>query len=249
MKKIGIVGGTRWVATLHYYAEICRQSEARAARGKLPGKVPVPEMSIEALDWQRVLDLQGGESDEGSWRRFDAYHVAALDRLAASGVDFALISSNTAHDRLRAFAPATALPIVDMFEALAQCCARLGSKHVLILGPAATMTSSRLRQAFAEWGIEADCPFEAAARAATVALIDELEGRTSASAAELIRSLALRAFNQRFAGRPVVGLGCTELALAFPRHKSQAIFEVAGITYVNSTAAHIDAAVELAFSG
>lgn len=27
-KKIGILGGTGWLSTVHYYAELCRRSEA-----------------------------------------------------------------------------------------------------------------------------------------------------------------------------------------------------------------------------
>jgi aspartate/glutamate racemase len=247
VKKIGIVGGARWTTTVHYYAEICRECEARAVRGKPPAGIP--EASIEALDWRRVSSLEGDESDEESWRRFDAYHRAALDRLVASATDLVVLTGSAAHERLPSLAVGARLPIVDLFAALAECCVRLGSKQVLVLAPFSMMISKRLRRVFRERGIEVDCPAEAAVRAATVAVIDALESRSSFNAAETIRSLALKAFAQRFAGRPVVGLGCTELAFAFPRHKSQAIFEEAGITYLNSTAAHIDAVLELALAG
>jgi aspartate/glutamate racemase len=247
VRKIGIVGGERWPITAHYYAEICRACEARETRGKQSASIP--EVTIEALDWRRVASLEGDEVDEESWRSFDAYHALALERLATSAAALAVITSNAAHERLTNLRARARLSIVDPFEVLAECCARLGSKQVLMLGPFSTMVSRRLRQVCKERGVEIDCPADAVARAEVVALIDTLESRSTFNAADTIRSLALKAFTRRFLGRPVVGLGCAELAFAFPRHKSQAIFEVAGITYINATAAYIDAALDLALAG
>ena len=43
----------------------------------------------------------------------------------------------------------------------------------------------------------------------------------------------------------IVCLACTELPLAFPEHKNSASFVENGITYVNTTVAHVDAAIEM----
>lgn len=55
----------------------------------------MPEISIESLDLAKAISYLGSDNDE-SWSRFDNYHRSALQRLEASGVDFALIASNTA---------------------------------------------------------------------------------------------------------------------------------------------------------
>jgi aspartate racemase len=87
MKKIGIVGGVAWLSTVDYYSEICRRS------------VPsTPEMSLESLDLNKVVSYLGIDGDEESWQ-FDDYHRAALQRLEASGAEFAVMASNTPHHR------------------------------------------------------------------------------------------------------------------------------------------------------
>jgi aspartate racemase len=99
MKKIGIVGGVAWLSTVDYYAEICRRSERWNVERGSPGVPSTPEMSIESLDLNKAVSYLGVDGDEESWSQFDDYHRAALRRLEASGVEFALMASNTPHDR------------------------------------------------------------------------------------------------------------------------------------------------------
>jgi aspartate racemase len=249
MKKIGIVGGVAWLSTVDYYAGICRRSEQEHADAGRQGIAPMPEMSIESLDLDKALSYLGTEGDECSWSLFDAYHRDALKRLEVIGVDFAVIASNTPHHRFAAIMRDVNIPVIDLFKVVAEEAVSVGATQVLILGTALTMASERLRRAFANKGVDADGPIEHRNRLATIELIAQLQRGVIDGAAERIERIAKTSFPKQCAARPVVCLACTELVLAFPEFKSLSRFKMDGVTYINSSAAHIDAAVSFARDG
>jgi aspartate racemase len=110
------------------------------------------------------------------------------------------------------------------------------------------MRSTILREEFAKHGVEAAGPQDAAAKATTVDLITELQLGKLEGAADRVGRIAKISFKRQFSAQPVVCLACTELPLAFPAHKLLATFEYDGVLYVNSTAAHIDAAFDFAIN-
>jgi len=203
-------------------------------------------MSIESLDHRKAVSYLGIDGDEESWVRFDDYHRTALQRLEASGADFALIASNTPHHRFASIVRGIQMPVISIFEVVAKECARIGAKEVLILGTALTMTSSRFREQFTKYGIDAAGPHDEATRNATVALIAELQLGKQHRAAEQLGRIAKAAFKPQFKGTPVVCLACTELSCAFQRQKMLANFDHGGVSYVNSTVVHINAAFDFA---
>jgi aspartate racemase len=248
MKKIGIVGGVAWLSTVDYYSEICRLSE-RWHLARDPQAVPAtPEMSIESLDLNRAVSYLGSDNNEESWRQFDEYHRAALQRLETSGADFALIASNTPHHRFATIVSGIGIPVISIIDAVAKESARIGAAEVLILGTALTMRSPRFREAFAKYGIDAAGPHDEAARAATIDLITQLQLGKLESAVERLGSIARISFERQFGAQPVVCLACTELALAFREQKTLATFEYDGVLYLNTTAVHINAAFNFAIN-
>jgi aspartate racemase len=233
MKKIGIVGGVAWASTVDYYSEICRRSEEFSPPA-------MPEISIESLDLGKAVSYIGIDGHEESWRQFDEYHRAALQRLEASGAAFALIASNTPHHRLEAIVRGVAIPVISIFEAVAKESARIGTKQVLILGTALTMSSPVFRNEFAKYGIEAAAPDAESTRSSTIALIKDLQLGKLEGASEQLGRIA-KSSSQR-----VACLACTELPLAFPREKRLPTFESDGILYINSTIVHVNAALNFA---
>jgi aspartate racemase len=246
MKKIGIVGGVAWLSTVDYYSEICRRSERWQAARNLPGVPSAPEMSIESLDLNKAVSYLGVDGDEASWSRFDGYHRAALQRLEASGADFALMASNTPHHRFESIVRSIGIPVIDIFDAVAKEAARVGAREVLILGTAVTMKSPRFREEFAQYAVEAAGPRDESARAMTAALITELQFGKRDGAAERLARIARISWVRQFKAQPAVCLACTELPLAFPESKTLATFEYDGVSYINSTAVHINAAFDFA---
>jgi aspartate racemase len=239
MKKIGIVGGVGWRSTVDYYAEICRRSEQSHLE-------MTPEMSIESLDLNKAVAYLGVDGDEESWSRFDGYHRVALERLEASGADFALIASNTPHHRFASIVRGIGIPVVDLFDVVAKESARIGARDVLILGTALTMTSPRFREAFANYGVAADGPRDETARAMTAGLITDLQFGKLEGAVERLASISKTSLERQFEAQPVVCLACTELPLAFQGRQMLATFEYDGVMYINSSAVHINAALDLA---
>lgn len=246
MKKIGIVGGVAWLSTVDYYSEICRRSERLLSTGSVVDTPSTPEISIESLDHRKAVSYLGIDGDEESWARFDEYHRAALRRLEASGADFALIASNTPHHRLEAIVRGIGIPVISIFEAVAKECARIGARQVLIFGTALTMRSRVFQSEFAKRGVEAAGPVDETARQMLIALIAELQLGKVDGAAKRLGGIAMTSFERQFSGRPVVCLACTELPLAFPQHRPLPVFEADGVTYVNSTVVHVNAALDFA---
>jgi aspartate racemase len=233
MKKIGIVGGVAWASTVEYYSEICRRCEEFSPPS-------TPEISIESLDLGKAVSYIGAFAHEESWLQFDEYHRAALQRLAASGAAFALIASNTPHHRLESIVRGVTIPVVSIFEAVAKESARIGAKQVLILGTALTMSSQVFRNEFAKYGIDAAGPNDEGTRSLTIALIKDLQQGKLEGAADQIERIA------KSSHRSVVCLACTELPLAFSREKRLPTFESDGVLYINSTIAHVNAALNFA---
>lgn len=158
MKKIGIVGGVGWRSTVDYYTQLCERSERRGLAMCLHGVPSLPPMCIESLDLALAIAYIGTDGNEDSWLRFDDYHRAALTRLAASGADFALLASNTPHERFDAIVRGVPIPVIDLFAVTARACARLDAPQVLILGTRFTMSSARLCNEFAKVGVAAQGP-------------------------------------------------------------------------------------------
>jgi aspartate racemase len=245
-KKIGIVGGVTWRSTVDYYAGICLRSEQRQLDLDPHVTPAMPEISIESLDHGKVLSCLGSDNDENSWRQFDDYHRGALQRLEASGADFAVLASNSPHHRLEAITRGIALPVISILDAMGAVAARLGAADVLILGTAITMRSAPFREGFARYKVSATGPADESDRALTLALVSELQHGEVQDGAERLTKIARTAFHH-FRTQPAVCLACTELPFAFPSLKMLATFEHNGVRYINSTAAHIAAAVDFAF--
>jgi aspartate racemase len=225
VKKIGIVGGVAWQSTVHYYSELCGRRERRHVAPNLPVAPSTPEISIESLDLALAISYLGSD-DEQSWSQFDQYHRAALLRLEASGVDFALIASNSAHHRFDAIVRGVRIPVISIVEAMAKKSARIGAQQVLLLGTALTMRSLQFRQAFAKYGVEATGPADEAVRAMTTELVADLQRGRLAGASDRLVQIARRSFDSQFGRRPIVYLACTELPLAFEAMKTLPIFRM-----------------------
>jgi aspartate racemase len=249
MKKIGILGGIAWPSTVDYYSELCRRSDQWHLT-RNPNAVPsTTEISIESLDLNKAFSLIGNDEDEHSWAQFDDYHRQGLQRLEASGADFAVMASNSPHHRFASITRGIKIPVLNLLEVVAEEASRQGAREVLILGTALAMRSAEFREVFAKRRITASGPSGETAKSTISAMIFDLQRGKIEGAAERVGAIAKAEFKSQFSGRPVVHLGCTELPLAFPNQKTLGTFEEDGVLYLNSTALHIDAAFEFALNG
>jgi aspartate racemase len=223
MKKIGIVGGTAWPSTVHYYSLICKQSEISCG--------VTPEFSIESLDLAYAMSLFGSDHDDASWSAFDAYYTAALERLEASGAQIAFLAAATPHHRFTQITRDVSLPVVHLVDAVAEAVVRGGFSEALLLATQVTMQSHPIRETFARAGLTVTLP-SSDDQEHLAALIERIQHGDAEDAAVEIDAIA--------AGRPCI-LGCTELALAFPKDLARSVISRNGAPLFNSLAIHAKA--------
>lgn len=248
MKKIGILGGLAWPATVEYYKAICQLSQDHHADSNLPVPCPMPEMCIESVNINYSYNRRGRYGDEDSWRAYDAYFNAALKRLEANGADFAIIASNTPHIRYDAITDGLKIPVISIFEAVAETCKNHGVDQMLILGTEPTMNSGAFPGYLEGYGVRAVAPPDDRSKAKVAALIAELFTGQSANGRERIQAIAGPSFEQAGIRKKVVCLACTELPLAFEGKEQLETFEEDGILYLNTTIIHARAAFRYAVS-
>lgn len=243
MKKIGILGGVGWASTVDYYRGICEGASAHFAASGHGAPLPVPPITIESVVQAQTRALRGVPGDETSWAAFDDVFREAMVRLQAAGCDFAIMASNTPHARLHAFRDDVDMPILSIFDATAEATARSGAKTALVLGTTVTMQAENYARRLAEDGIVANdrLPEDQIAQMQGMIDTDFYGGASEAAQGKLL------AFCDRHAdpGTAIL-LACTELPLAFPDHIDDAAFRAGGHLFINPSAAHVAAALELA---
>jgi len=251
MKKIGIVGGVAWPSTVLLYEHLCERAEAMFADPARPGPTPMPEMSIESLNVQQSFERRGTPGDEASWARYDAYFRLALLRLQASAADFAVIASNTPHNRWEAITQGLSMPVLNIFDTVSKACAQAGLSDVLILGTAPTLQGEGLVQALAAQGVRGHKPQAMYVQQALFQLILDLQaGRLDGAEARMgeIAGQSLAALQLPPDAVVGVGLCCTELPLAFGAQRKQAWIQSQGLCWINTAIVHADAAFEYAMA-
>ncbi len=243
MKKIGILGGVGWASTLDYYRAICEGAGAFFAARGAGSPLPVPPITIESVVQAQTRSLRGRPGDEASWAAIDAVFREAMLTLERAGCDFALIASNTPHARLHAIRDGVMMPILSIFDATAEATAQTGATRALVLGTTVTMQDRNYANVLAAHGVSANDPLPQAEIAEMQAMIDEdFYGGASATAqARLLRFSA-----KHVKPGDAILLACTELPLAFPDHLDDVSFKAGGFLFVNPSAAHAAAALDLA---
>ncbi|MGI9483874.1 MAG: aspartate/glutamate racemase family protein [Hyphomicrobiales bacterium] len=242
MKKIGIVGGVAWPSTMDYYRLICSGANAHfKALGTEP-PYPAPPIAIESLVMAETRKLRGKPGSDEGWEAFDAVFRDAFKRLEASGCAFGLIASNTPHARLHAIKEGLSLPLISIFDETLKAAQETGAKIALVLGTSVTMRSANYPGILQSAGIEPNAPLPEDEIDAMQALIDhEFYEGASVTGTEALLDVC-----KRFVPEPddtAILLACTELPLAFPDYRDSAIFSTRGFTFVNTTAAHAQAAL------
>lgn len=248
MKKIGIVGGAAWPSTLAYYRLLCAWSNAHFADEAPKGPARTPPIAIESLVMRELRALRAPPgAGEAAWADYDDAIRQALLRLEASGCDFAVIANNTMHSRLHAIRRGVGMEVLSMIDVAAAAAAGTGARRALVLGTSVTMRSPVYRDALQKLGVTADPTPDAAEIEAMQRLIDdEFHGERVSPEGRA----ALFGYCDRHLGGAdaAILLACTELPLAFPDHLESPVFHAEGRLFINTTAAHIRAALDHALA-
>lgn len=242
MKKIGIIGGLAWPSTVDYYRLFCvKTNDHFRLKGAAP-PYPTPHMVIESLNVSEMRKLRGREGDDVSWRRYEDVFRATLMRLKDAGAEFGVIASNTPHMRLKGIIKGLDFTVVSILETTALAVQATGGKRALILGTPVTMRSAVYAETFMKYGVSVVPQLSEEEIAQLEKLIDvDLYQGAMASAREKILEICRTHIRER--SGDVVCLACTELPLAFPEHQDSADFKIGDIRFVNTTVAHVEAAL------
>ena len=225
MASVGIVGGLGPESTVDYYRRILAAWEKEDPSS-------APSLVIDSLDVQRALKLVAADR-----QALAGYFLESLQRLAGAGVDFAVLTANTAHivfDDLSARSPVPLLSIVETCAAEAR---RRGLRRVALLGTRFTMEATFYPEVCARSGVDVVTPTaDERARVHERYIGELLKGDFREETRQEFVSLVERLRrDERIEG---VVLGGTELPLLL-RDAS-----IAGVPVLDTTGLHVAAIVQ-----
>lgn len=200
MRRLGLVGGTSWVSSEHYYR---RLNEGVAARFGGSASAPVTLWSVEFGEFARL-------QHDGEWGRVGEILADAARRLVDAGCDGIALAANTTHlvaDDVRA--AIGAIPLIDLVDEVARTVASY--RTVGLLGTSFTMFSPMFPERLAAAGVRTLVPEGAAAQRVHDVIYDEL---TRGIVSDQARSDYLDVIGKLIAdGAELVVLACTEQGL------------------------------------
>ena len=200
MRRLGLVGGTTWVSTEHYYRAINAAVNARLGGA---ASAPITVWSVEFGDFARM-------QHDGDWAAVGRVLSDAARRLADAGCDGIALAANTTHlvaDDVRAVIGD--LPLIDLVDLVADAVS--GYSAVGLLGTDFTMTSPMFPDRLATRGVRTVVPDADARRRVHEVIYGELARDVVTESA---RTDFLTVIDKLVAdGAEAVVLGCTELGL------------------------------------
>ena len=200
MRRVGLVGGTSWVSSEHYYRGL---NEGVAAVLGGNSSAPVTLWSVEFGEFARL-------QHDGDWDAVGRILADAARRLVDAGCEGIALAANTTH--LRADDVRVAIgdvPLIDLVQLTADAVARY--RRVGLLGTAFTMQSTLFPDAFAARGVETLVPADTEQQRVHDVIYAEL---TRGVVSDSARDDYLAVIEKLIAdGAEAVVLACTEQGL------------------------------------
>ena len=145
MKPIGLIGGTTWVSTQHYYAKLNR------AYQQAVGGIASAPIIVHSVDFAPVAAAQAAED----WEHLGQFMGQRARELEAAGAGAIAIGANTMHLCFDAVQAAVDVPVLHIGDGIATT---LGHERTLLLGTAFTMAKPFLRAYLTERGCSIALP-------------------------------------------------------------------------------------------
>lgn len=238
MRRIGLLGGTSWESSSHYYTEL-----NRGVRERLGGSHSA-DLVLRSVDFAEVEALQ----EAGDWAELGRRYEAEARALAAVGAQVLGICANTmhlVHDAVvRGAGPD--VDVVHVVDATAAVAADGGFTRVGLLGTRYTMGSAELfPPRMRARGIDVVVPEPDDAAEVHRVVYDELvQGRVLDSSRRAYLDVIGRLVER---GAQAVVLGCTEQSMLLdptdPEHAAMSL-----VPLLDTTALHVAAILEAAFA-
>jgi aspartate racemase len=224
LRRLGLVGGTSWVSSGHYYRAL---NGGVAARLGGAHSAPVTLWSVEFGPFARM-------QHDGDWAGVARVLADAAVRLVDAGCEGIALAANTTHlvaDDVKAAIGST--PFLDLVDLTADAVA--GRRRVGLLGTRFTMTSDMFPARLATRDVEVVVPDEAAQQRVHDVIYDEL---TRGVVTEAARTDYLDVVDKLVAdGAEAVVLACTELDTLLSDGD-------AAVPLIDTTRVHCDALID-----
>ena len=206
MKPVGLLGGTSWVSTTHYYEKL-----NRAYQAKIGGLASAP-MLIHSVDFAPIAAAQA----RGDWDYLGQVLAKNAQGLEQAGAGAIAIGANTMHLCFDAVQNAIDIPVLHIADGIAQ---RIGDTPTLLLGTAYTMQSDFLSAHLTQHGCEIHVPDPTDQTRVHQIIFDELcQDVVEAASCDYFATLA-----DGFDGN--VLLACTELGLVLDATSNDGIVD------------------------
>jgi aspartate racemase len=229
VRRLGLIGGTSWVSSEHYYR---RLNEGVSAQLGGSHSAPVTLWSVEFGEMARL-------QHDGDWAGVGRILTDAARRLVAAGCDGVALAANTTHlvaADVRAAIGDT--PLIDLVELTGKAVAKYSV--VGLLGTRFTMQSSMFPEEFARRGVRAVVPTDADQALVHDLIYDEL---TRGIVSEHARTAYLDVIGKLVAeGAEAVVLACTEQGLLLQDGD-------ADVPLIDTTEVHCRALLEFILGG
>jgi aspartate racemase len=228
VRRIGLLGGTSWESSAHYYALLNRGAAQRL------GGFHSADLVLRSVDFAEIEALQR----VGDWAALGARYEAEARSLADAGAEVVGILANTMHlvhaDVVRGAGGARVVHVVD---AVAAAASSLGVERLALLGTRYTMESSLYPDRLAAHGLTSQAPTGADADEAHRVIYDELvHGVVRDDSRARLQAIVGRLVD---AGAQAVVLGCTEFSMILAAHDLP-------VPVLDSTALHVHALLDAA---
>lgn len=225
MPTLGIVGGLGPESTIDYYRRILKAWERDHPD-------TAPSIVIDSLDVRRALRLVAQDRPA-----LAEYLLASLQRLAAAGADFIVMTANTPHIVFDELATRSPVPLLSIVEVCAEEARRRGLRRLALLGTRFTMEAPFYPEVCARFGIAVVTPDEADRTWVHERYVEQLlRGEFRDDTRQEFVSLVARLREEE--GVEGVILGGTELPLLLPTP------QIAELPALDTTALHVAAIVE-----
>ncbi|MFL6539074.1 MAG: aspartate/glutamate racemase family protein [Chthoniobacterales bacterium] len=225
MKTLGIVGGIGPESTIEYYRFILDGCRARKIES-------APHIIIDSIDVNRGIAMLNAND----LTALADYISQSIGRLARGGADVALIAANTPHIVFDAVEARSAIPLISLVQAACDRAQALGLERLGLLGTGFTMRGEFYPRVFTRAGLELVSPKDDEMELIHFAYINELLKNTFRPETRTAIVQILERMRNEQAVMAVLLAG-TELPLLLRGA------EPAGVTFLDTTLIHVEAAV------
>ena len=227
MRRIGLLGGTSWESSAHYYAQLNRGAAQRL------GGFHSADLVLRSVDFAEIEALQRA----GDWAALGTRYAEEARALRAAGAEVIGILANTMHLVHDDVVRGSGLPVVHVVDAVAAGALRIGVRRLALLGTRYTMESSLYPDRLSGHGLTVVAPTGDDAAETHLVIYDELVHGVVRD--ESRRSLQAVVDRLVAAGADAVVLGCTELAMILGS-------EDVPVPVLDTTALHVQALLDAA---